>query len=319
MIKKPIEDKELIEHLNSIEKDEMSVFVMADGRVRGALFNGTSFVNQLRVQHNLGILETYILGQAALCGALLIPTMKGQEHITWRYDGDGIAKGFSVEADSSGYVRGCLFNDSITLDKPLTNWDLAPFLGKGTMTMTKVHPGDKFPQQSSVEILYSNITKDLAWYFQQSDQIQTAFNTSIHFDTKGRVIGAGGMFLQVMPETGGTKKGGADKNSSADVEKDAELIQGVENAFSAAPSLGKWFADKGDHDDIIYGLFREFDPSVALRRDVLFDCPCSKDFYLNYIRTLPADELEDIRKNEKVLEVSCRNCGSVYKIPVEEI
>ena len=41
MIKKEIEDKKLLEHLASIEKDGMSVFVMADGRFRGAFFNGT--------------------------------------------------------------------------------------------------------------------------------------------------------------------------------------------------------------------------------------------------------------------------------------
>ena len=55
MIKAQIEDKELLEHLDSIEKDEMAVFVMADGRIRGALFHGTNFVNQMRAQHKTGI------------------------------------------------------------------------------------------------------------------------------------------------------------------------------------------------------------------------------------------------------------------------
>ena len=104
MIKAQIEDKELLEHLASIEKDEMAVFVMADGRIRGALFHGTNFVNQMRAQHKTGILETMVLGQASLCAALMMPTMKGQEHISWRYECDGPAKGFAVEADSTGYV-----------------------------------------------------------------------------------------------------------------------------------------------------------------------------------------------------------------------
>ena len=46
MIKAQINDKELVEHIESLPKDEMAVFVMADGRVRGALFHGTRFVNQ---------------------------------------------------------------------------------------------------------------------------------------------------------------------------------------------------------------------------------------------------------------------------------
>ena len=115
MIKASIDDKELATHLDSLEPDKLRIFTMADGRVRGALFHGTRFVNQLRAQHNLGILETYILGQASLCAALTIPMMKDLEHNVIKYEGTGPAEGYSVEADSTGYVRGYLFTDNIGL------------------------------------------------------------------------------------------------------------------------------------------------------------------------------------------------------------
>ena len=47
MNKAEITDSELVAQINSLAKDEMDVFVMADGRVRGALFHGTRFVNQI--------------------------------------------------------------------------------------------------------------------------------------------------------------------------------------------------------------------------------------------------------------------------------
>ena len=77
----------------------------------------------MRVQHNLGILETLILGQGILCAALMIQTMKGKEHIVLRYETNGSAKGFSVEVDSTGYVRGFLLNNPIPVDnsKPKMN------------------------------------------------------------------------------------------------------------------------------------------------------------------------------------------------------
>ena len=318
MITKEINDKELTDHLNKIHKDEMSVFVMADGRVRGALFHGTKFVNQARAQHNLGILETMLFGQAALCGALLLPTMKGKERKVWHYECDGSAKGFTIDADSTGHVRGYLDVDHIPLDKPLESWDLTPFLGNGYMTMTTMQEFDKEPSVSSVDILYKNITKDLAWYFLQSEQITTAFTTSIFMDKQGRVTGAGGMFIQVLPETGGTKIKGSQLNSSSDQKADEELITRVENAISACPSLGKWFSDGGDLEDIIYGLFREFNPKVAVTRDVFFDCPCTKEFYLDYLNNLPEAQKAEFKKGNEPLEIVCKNCGSVYTINLDE-
>lgn len=318
MIKAQILDGELQKHLDSIHKDEMTMFVMADGQFRGAFLNGTRLVNQMRANQKTGILETMVLGQAVLCGALLIPTMKGREHLTFRYDTMGPAAGFSVEADSTGYVRGFLLQNRIPVEKPLENWDLTPFLGDGTVTISRIGEGIRQPQVGTVEIQYRNIAKDLAWYFQQSEQTKTAFNTSIQFDKEGRVIGAGGMFLQYVPNAGGKSKISAQTANSGAETKDSDaddLIRRAENAFKAMPSIGKWFADGGDMEDAIYGLFREFNPVAVLNRDIVFDCPCSLENYVEHVKHLPKKELDDIIANDpEPIEIVCHNCGSVYKI-----
>lgn len=322
MIKKEIEDKELNEFLQTLEEDKLRIFTMAEGRVRGALFHGTRFVNQLRAQHNLGILETYILGQASLCGALTIPMMKDMEHTSIKFEGNGPAQGYSVEASSTGFVRSYLFNEHIQLDKPLESWNLKPFLGEGTITFSRIHKDDKYPQSSTVEVNSGNIATDFATYFAQSEQINTAFNSSIQFDKQGRVIGAGAMYLQIMPKTGGTAKVGSQVDSHAEeTAEDEDLLRRVENAFKACPSIGLLYSEKEvDSEDIILGLFREFSPTISLTRDVIFDCKCNEDYYINYLRTLPKDQIEDIKKNgPDPLEIICRNCGSIYKIPVEKI
>ena len=322
MIKKEIEDKELNEFLQTLEEDKLRIFTMAEGRARGALFHGTRFVNQLRAQHNLGILETYILGQASLCGALTIPMMKDMEHTAIKFEGNGPAQGYSVEASSTGFVRSFLFNEHIQLDKPLESWDLNPFLGEGTITFSRIHKDDKYPQSSTVEVNSGNIATDFATYFAQSEQINTAFNSSIQFDKQGRVIGAGAMYLQIMPKTGGTAKVGSQVDSHAEeTAEDEDLLRRVENAFKACPSLGLLYSEKQvDSEDIIIGLFREFSPTISLTRDVIFDCKCNEEYYINYLRTLPKEQIEDIKKNgPDPLEIICRNCGSIYKIPVEKI
>lgn len=324
MNKAEIKDAELVEHLSKLEKDGMTVFVMAEGQFRGAFYNGTEMVNQMRANQNLGILETYILGQALLCAALFIPLMKSnqKEHWTFTYQTDGICKGFVVEADSLGYVRGHLMQDHIPLEKPLESWDLAPFFGNGgTMTMSKLIEGMKEPQTSSVEIQFKNIAMDLAYYFDQSDQVHSAFKTGIQFDKQGRVTGAGGMYVQVMPQAGGYSKVSAQTAFSGKEDAEEireELIYKVEMALNALPNPGQWFSEHGNREDIVYGLFREFKPTAVLDRAVIFDCPCSAQNFALRIKNLGKAELDDILATEKFpLEVICQNCGSVYYITKE--
>ena len=321
-MKKQDFDSDLQQYLNTLKEDKLQVFTAAEGRVRGAIFHGTRFVNQLRLQHKLGILETYILGQACLCASMTIPMMKDQEHVVIKYEGMGPAQGYSVEADSKGYVRGYLYEPNIPVKKELEGWDLTQFMGPGTLTFSRVHKDDKLPQSSTVEVQGQNIALDFATYFAQSEQINTAFNSSIQFDKQGRVIGAGAMYIQVMPKTGGTAgDGGGTDSRDQDTEDDEKLITKIENAFKACPSLGLLFSENEvDNEDIVVGLFREFNPVITVSRDIIFDCPCSEEKFIGYLRTLPPAQLKEmLEDSNESIQIECRNCGSVYNISKESL
>lgn len=320
MIYAPIDDTALQQHLDKLEKDELHIFTAADGLFRGGLFHGSRFVNRIRAQHGLGILETLVLGQAGLCAALMIQTMKGRETLQLRYETDGPATGFSVEADSRGFVRGYLLQNSIPIDAPLESWDLAPFFGNGTISVTRFpesyQAAGREPHRGIVEIKYRNIAKDLAWYFQQSEQLATAFNTSIRFDSIGRVVGAGGFFIQRMPTAGGTRRGGQPRTE----EEIEDTVTRMERAFTACPPLGDWFAEGGNCEDIIFGLLREFNPQAVAVRNITFDCPCSKEYYREALQKLPQSELKNLQETaDDPLEIVCQNCSSVYHIPLAEL
>jgi len=302
MVQVSLDDPILEKKLLTMHPDGMSIFLLADGAMRGAFFHGTRFVNTVRAQHALGPLETMVLGQASLTAALLVPTMKGRDRVLFRYDTNGPAAGFRVEAFSEGYVRGYLLQNPIPVETPPDNWELAPYFGDGTVSITRFPEGVREPVTGSVPIIHKNISKDLAEYFIRSEQIPTAFNTGIQLDTSGQVVGAGGLYLQTMP--------GADP----------DIIRSAENAFRAAPSLGQWFAEGGDREDIIFGLFRALSPTVVLERDIVFNCPCSRDVYLFRLLQLDSTELDDMLENgSDPVEICCHNCGSIYSYTLEEL
>ncbi len=297
MIKKEITNIKLLEHFKTIHKDGMSIFILGDGDVRGALFNGTRFINQMRSQHELGILETLALGHANLCAGLLIPMMKGMERRVFRYETDGALSGFSVEAFSEGFVRGYLLQDRIPITEELKSWSLKPFIGDGEVSIIRFAEGAKEPMTGITKIKHKNIALDLSEYFLQSEQTVTGFNTGIKFDNNGNVIGAGGAYIQVMPDA------------------DEEIVSLAERAFSAAPSFGQWFAEGGDFEDVIFGLFRDCNPQILLERDINFDCPCSAEYFKQRLSLISKDELDEMYKegNGKI-DLKCQNCASVYTV-----
>ncbi len=128
MNRKPIVDTQTQEHLSTLAPDVRDVFLLQNETVRGTVINGTEMVNQMRVNHELGILETYTLGQAYLAGAVLASTVKGDDRVQLTIECGGPIKGLSVEAWASGGVRGYLQENPIEITSPLESFDLFRFL-----------------------------------------------------------------------------------------------------------------------------------------------------------------------------------------------
>ena len=66
MIKAALAGESLKDRLLASAKDRIYKFLLAEGAVRGAILHGTRMVNEMRANHELGILETLVLGRAYL-------------------------------------------------------------------------------------------------------------------------------------------------------------------------------------------------------------------------------------------------------------
>ncbi len=71
MQKKKPYGETLKEQLRAGARDRLYNFILADGAIRGVIMNGTRMVNEMRANHELGILETLVLGRAYLGAGLM--------------------------------------------------------------------------------------------------------------------------------------------------------------------------------------------------------------------------------------------------------
>lgn len=297
-----VNDPALVAHFGFVAPDGIDIFLLEGGLVRGSLLHGTRLVNQMRANHDLGILETLILGHAYMAAGLLTAMMKGEDRISIGLECTGPARGLSVQSSASGAIRGYLKQNPIPLDSPPRDLDTAPYIGGGTLSVTKDLQGARSPWTGQVRLEHGTIARDLALYFLVSEQMPTAFNLSVYFDSAGRATGAAGLFLQAFP--------------GVDVERVARIEEGIRGL----PSLGTHFAYGGSASELITRGLADFAPEAIGRREVRFACPCSRERSAAALSSLTGEEAKSIRAEGPFpLETICHNCGSRYTFPQEEV
>jgi molecular chaperone Hsp33 len=302
MIKKKPYGKDLKAQLKAGARDKIHHFTLSGGTIRGAILHGTRLVNEMRANHELGILETLVLGHAYMAVSLMCTNLKGDERIGLKIDCSGPIKGLFVEANAFGEVRGYLKKIPIPIEKPLENFNLSPFFGAGILSITKVFRDAKQPFTGQVELKYGSIAKDLAYYYLTSEQTPSVFNLSIKFDPEGNVTGAGSLMLQVMP--------GADEAA----------LDSLEKMVSDFPSIGTAFAEGKDAEELISTNFKNLNPQFLGDHRVEFMCHCNHDRVEEMLKMLPAAELEDMAENGPFpVEIKCHHCATPYRFNKEDL
>jgi molecular chaperone Hsp33 len=302
MIKKQIEDQLLVEHLSKIAEDGRQVMLLADGQIRLTGLGGTTMVNQMRANHNLGILETLVLGQAYIAAGLMASSVKGNDRIQLSVDCGGPIGGIYVESWACGAVRGYLKNNPIHLDKPLESSDLSMLYGPGFISVTKLLEGSKTPFTGQTMMQYGDLAKDLALYYNESEQTPTMFSLGVHFDKQGRVLGAGGLFLQAMP-------GCSDK-----------VLDELQTKSQSLPSLAKALSEGKTVQEYCNEVFADYGVENLASEPIGFSCPCNRQNFSIFLSRLPLDEKKEILKAGKFpLELQCFNCGTVYSYEEDEV
>jgi len=302
MEKKHIAGESVKDRLQAAAKDRLHRFFLSDGHVRGALLHGTRLVMEMRANHELGLLETLILGHAYMGGLLVASSLKGKDRVALKIDCSGPLGGLVVEANAYGEVRGYLRKVPIPVEKPLENFDLSPFFGAGFISVTRYLHDAKQPFTGQVALEHGNIAQDLAHYYLTSEQIPTAFNLSIKFTPEGEIDGAGGLFLQVMPD--------AAESTTKALEK---IVYGL-------PSLGDICAGGEDIPHFLQTHLAALNPVLLDQPRVEFFCRCRHEGVARILRMLPVEELKDIcDMGPFPVELRCHHCNTVYPFTREEV
>ncbi len=287
--------------------DKKEAYLHKDRLVRGLSDNGffqvavvktTDVVREAAERHHLSPLATVLLGRALTGVMLLSSALKGEERIQLVMQGNGPLSMLAVEANSIGEIRGYVQNPSAMVDVEKGE-RIEDGLGIGLLTFSKTLFNEAKPITGTVELASGNVSKDLAHYLMQSEQIPSAVSLDVQLSAAGEVESAGGVLIKALP--------GA---PTADI----ELLEG--NLLDLPPVAGM-LAGGQYIDDIMHKVMEPLQVKELGRTPVHFFCRCNKDRFVVALSMLNLNEIEEMADQDQ--EMVCHYCNERYIITAQEI
>jgi molecular chaperone Hsp33 len=278
-------------------------FVSNDFTLRAASVNATEVVREMQKLQQTLPLPTVAVGRAMVGALLLASHLKEDQQVGLLFKGTGGLNNVYAEAHFEGKVRG--YTPHTFFEPP--NYDqgllLAPYIGKGTLSVARHVPFQKQPHHGTVELVSGEIGDDIAHYLIQSHQIRSVVSLGVYLDTYGKVVAAGGVIVEVMPGV------------EEDVVKKLET-----NAAAHKVSISQMLKDGAGPLDLVQPYLKGIEyTELDHNYPVSYSCPCDKSRVVRALEIMGIEELEDmISKNENA-QVTCQMCGRPYEISVVEL
>ncbi len=257
-----------------------------------------NLVQEAADRHHTSHLATAALGRAMSGALMLAATMKDGERILLKLKGDGPIGEVVAEAQGTS-VRGYVGEPDVFMPLKNGKLDIGGALGQGTITLTRyLQNGESFTGHA--ELADGEIATDITNYLYMSEQTPSSVALGVLVDKDGKVLAAGGYFIQAMPGC------------------DEEVLEKLGNNVAVTPYVTQLLELGYTPEKIIEVLARGLEFDIKESMPVKFSCGCSKDKILNMLAALSQDDIDYLTEQPDT-EVHCQYCNKVYHFTSEEL
>ncbi len=278
--------------------NNLNIATAYDDKIRIYACDTTNIVKHAQDIFNLWPTSCAALGRTLTIALIMSYMEKMDSKITIKIDGDGPLKNITVVAHK-GEVKGFCHNPGVYLTNNNGKLLVGQAIGNGTLTVIKDF-GLKEPFSSTTELVSGEIAEDFAYYFNQSEQTNTAVALGVLFDKEGKVTNAGGYLIQVMPNC-----------PDSTITKLEELLKNIK-------PISNLLADGLTSLDII-NLLSDNTAKILETLPIKYHCGCSKERFLNGIKSLGNDEINNLIKDNEDLHITCNFCNVTYTFTPEDL
>jgi molecular chaperone Hsp33 len=276
-------------------------YIHRDGHFQIALVDTTQISRQVFTQRPMTPIALQLLSQTMTGALLLASQLKDNGTLQVKFSGDGPIHSLSAEANTLGHVRGVVDEPAVNFEPNEASDLFTQAIGAGRCTVKRrMKPSDKiFESHTMLEA--GGIAFNLVHYLLQSQQVRASMRLSAVLDAEVGIKGAGGIMLQALP--------GANEN----------LLFIVEDRLAGLDQLGEIFAEQDGHDRLAAELFESMEVKYLGAMAVCFRCECNRQRVLAMFHSLSRKDLEDLRREQRELEVKCGYCDAAYTFTADEL
>jgi molecular chaperone Hsp33 len=286
--------------------DQILRSLIGAGRARVVAVTATAAVREMARRHDIFGLPAVALGRAAVAGLLLATLTKDEEQVTLQVLGDGPLGGVTVDARSSGRVRGFVKHPGAVpwLAGVASAGRLAVGAAIGSHGVVSVIRDLGMAQNYSgqVQLQSGEIDEEVERYLNTSEQIDSVLRCDTLIDETGAVSAAAGLLVQTLPQAHG-----------------AALVELVRDSLRDAAFSGLVKQGLGREDwgpvaiaQVALGPLAD-DLQLLDQRAISFFCPCSRERAETTLGMLRAEDLQQMILENNEADVTCNFCGSHYR------
>ena len=294
--------------------DVVLPFQIEHAPIRGRVVRLGAVIDSVLERHNYPAPVARLLGEHLTIATLLADMLKFDGIFTLQVKGSGPVKMMVADVTTDGAVRGYAQFEAAALDEDVPQSPPVPaLLGQGYIAFTVDQGTNSERYQGIVELTGNSLVDSVHHYFSQSEQLDAALLLAVGQISRasdapgtGFTWRSGGILIQRMPREGA---GGA-----GDEGPTAEELEAWNRAriLAATTTEAELLDPTVATNALLYRLFHEDGVRVYPPKPVEETCRCSADRVETVLRSIPPDEIEGLKTDEGIVQVTCEFCNRKY-------
>ena len=274
--------------------DKIIKTLSKSGHFRAFVLDSTETVTTAQEKHDTMASSTVALGRTLIANQILAANEKGDTKITLKILASGAVGAIISVANTKGQVKGYIQNPDLDYKRTATGEVIVgPLVGNGQFLVITDY-GTGHPYNSMTPLISGEIGEDFAYFLTDSQQTPSAVGLNVLLDEEDKVKVAGGFLLQVLP--GATE---------------AEIAR-FEKRIQEMPAISSLLASENHIEALLSAIYGDDDFKRLSEEEIGFVCDCSKDRFLDALASLPKADLQEMKEEDKGVDITCQFCQTHY-------